>query len=96
MRDRADEIGNPLLHLTCGLVGERDREQAERRDALLGDEERDPMREHTGLATPGSRDDEDRTVGRRSCFALDGVEPGEEHGGVGHHCIVPATVRVFG
>ena len=32
MRDRADERADPLLHLARGLVGERDREQLERRE----------------------------------------------------------------
>ena len=52
VRDRADEVGDPLLHLARGLVGEGDGEQPERRHPLLGDEERHPVGEHPRLAAP--------------------------------------------
>ena len=89
VRDGTDEIGDPLLHLARGLVGERDRQQPERRHPLLGHEERDAMREHARLAAPGTRDHEDRPVGCRRRLALHRVQPGEEGVGLGHQSIVP-------
>ena len=59
-RDRADEVGDALPHLARGLVGERDREDLERRDVELVDEVREPVREHAGLARARAGDDEDR------------------------------------
>ena len=44
--DGTDEVGDPLLHLARGLVGERDREDLERRHVELADEVREPVREH--------------------------------------------------
>ena len=74
-RDRADERGDALLHLARGLVGERDREDLERRHVAFGDEVRDAVREHAGLARPGAGDDEQRAVGARPPRAGPGSTP---------------------
>ena len=78
VRDRTDQLGDAFLHLARGLVRERDREQPERRDALLLDEVGDAMREHTRLARAGAGDDEERPVGCRRGFALDRVQAREQ------------------
>ena len=78
VRHRTDERRHPLLHLPRGLVGERDGEDPERRHATLGDEVRDAVGEETGLPRPGTRDDEDRPVGRDHRLALDRVQTLEE------------------
>ena len=70
--------GDALLHLARGLVGERDREEPERRHPPLGDQVRDAVREHPGLARSGARDDEDRPVGRADRLVLHRVEAGEQ------------------
>ncbi len=83
--DRPDEVGDPLLHLAGGLVGERDREQAERGDPAFGDQVRDPVGEDARLAGARAGHDEQRAVGCTRSFALDRVEAGEEiGGGLGH------------
>ena len=105
MRDRADERGDPLLHLARGLVGEGDREEPERRDAALGDEVRDPVGEHPGLARPGAGDDEQRAVGRGDRLALDRVQAREQivcrrvvrfgHGaGTSYRCSIRAACSI--
>ena len=44
-------------HLRSGLVGERNGNNAERRNILHLDEPRDPVHEHAGLAAAGARND---------------------------------------
>ena len=58
--DGTDEPGHPLAHLLGGLVGERDRQDLERRDTPGADEEGDPVGQHPGLAGAGPGDDEER------------------------------------
>ena len=89
--DRADELADARLHLARGLVGERDGGEPERRRALLRDQERDAVREHTRLARTRARDDHDRAVGRRRRLTLDRVESREDGVGRDH----PEIVRVF-
>ena len=76
--DRADERGNPLLHLTCGLVREGDREDLERRDVPFGDEIRHPMCEESGFPRARAGDDEHRPVGRGHGIALHRIQTIEE------------------
>ena len=52
--------------------------EPERRRPLLGDQERDAVREHARLARPGAGDDHDRAVGCRRRLTLDRVEPRED------------------
>ena len=92
LRDRPDELRHARLHLARGLVGERDRGEAERRHTLFGDEEGDAVGEHARLARTGARDHDHRTVGCRRGLALDRVEPLEHRVGRDHSRIV----RVFG
>ena len=60
----ADEADDPLPELGGGLVGERDREDAERRDALDADQIRDAVGEDTRLPGAGTREDQQRSVRR--------------------------------
>ena len=57
---RADQIGDPLTHLTGGLVGERDRQHLARSHPSGGKQVRDAPGQHPGLAGTGSGDDEQR------------------------------------
>ena len=75
--DRADELRDPLAHLARGLVGERDREDLERRRAELGDEVREAVREHPGLARTRARDHEHRAGRQRDGLVLGRVQPRE-------------------
>ena len=68
----------PLAHLRGGLVGERDREDLVRLDAMRPDQVGDPVREDAGLARARARDDEERPVDVEHCLALGRVEVGEE------------------
>jgi len=43
---------DPRLHLFCGFVGERHREDLPRADSLDRDEIGDPLREHPRLSGP--------------------------------------------
>ena len=51
---------DPLLHLVGGLVGERDGEDLERAHAVVSDQVGDAVREHPGLAGPGSGHHQER------------------------------------
>ncbi len=57
---RADERGDPLLHLVRGLVGERDRQDLAGTNPTRGKQVGNPVREHPRLAGPRTRDDEQR------------------------------------
>jgi hypothetical protein len=81
-RPRADQLGHPLLHLTGGLVGERDRDDLAGVHVALAQQVGDPMRQHTGLARPGTGDDQQRRPGMRDGVTLRSVEPGEQRLGV--------------
>ena len=74
--DRPDELGDAPAHLVGGLVGERDREDRRRRNALV-DEVGDAMREHPRLARSGAGDDEQRPAAMDDGIELVGVEPGK-------------------
>ena len=75
---RAHQGGHAVLHLVGGLVGERDGQDLERRDAPLADEEGDAVGEHPGLARPRSGDDQQRPLVVRDRLGLDRVQPVEE------------------
>ena len=49
-RISAEELGDARAHLAGGLVGEGDREDPLRGDAVLRDQMRDPGRQHARLA----------------------------------------------
>ena len=51
-----------LAHLRCRLVRERDGKDPPRSDVLVLDEVGDAVREHAGLAGPGSREHEQRAL----------------------------------
>ena len=55
-----DQSADPLLHLVGGLVGERDGQDLERRDALAPDQVGDAVGEHPGLARARAGDDQQR------------------------------------
>ena len=57
---RADEVGDPLLHLAGRLVGEGDGEDLAGLDVPGGQQVGDPVGEDPGLAGPGTGDDEQR------------------------------------
>ncbi len=59
-----DQADDPLAELGGGPVGERDREDPPRGDALDADEVRDPVRQDPRLARAGAGQDEQRPVGR--------------------------------
>ena len=69
-----DQRGDPLLHLPCGLVGERDREDLGGLHALLADEMGDALGEHARLARACPCDDEQGTAAMGHGFLLGRVE----------------------
>ena len=81
-RMRTDQRGDPLPHLGCGLVGERDREDLAGVRTALREEIRDAPGEHTGLARSGTGHDQQRAaaVGHRG--GLRRIEAGQEGRGV--------------
>ena len=70
----ADEADDPLAQLRGGAVGERDREDPPRGDALDADEVGDPMGQDAGLARAGAGQDQERPFGGRDRARLLGVE----------------------
>jgi len=82
LRHRADEGGDPLLHLGRGLVGEGDGQDRERRHPLGRDQVRDPVGEDPGLARPGAGDHEHRPRRGDHRLLLDRVQPLEGIGAV--------------
>ena len=76
-RDRPDERGDALLHLARGLVGERDREDLERRHVELADQVGEPVGEHPGLARTRARDHEHRPGRQRDGLVLGRVQARE-------------------
>jgi hypothetical protein len=75
--DVAEDALEALLHLPRRLVREGDRQDLLRLDPAGGDEVRDAVREHAGLARARSRDDEHRPLGRENRLALGGIQVGE-------------------
>ncbi len=75
--DRSDQRGDAVLHLVGRLVGERDGEDLERRDARLGDQPRHPVGEHAGLARTRPSHDQERPARVGHGLALHWVETGE-------------------
>jgi hypothetical protein len=82
--DRADERGHPALHLVGRLVGERDGQDLEGRDALLLDQVRHPVGQHPRLAGAGARHEQQGAAGVGDRLPLDGVQLLEEVGGRHH------------
>ncbi len=74
----ADEADDPLAELGGGLVRERDREDAERRDPLDADQIRDAVGEDTRLAGARTREDQQRSVGRGDGARLLRVEGSQD------------------
>lgn len=66
---RFDELHDTFFHLLGGFVGERQRHNRERVDALLN-HICDAVGEGTSLARAGSRDDHHRTFYRRNRLSL--------------------------
>jgi hypothetical protein len=76
-RDRAEQVLEPLAHLACGLVRERDREDLVRLHAAGVDQVRDAVGEDAGLARARPGHDEQRAFGGQDRLALRRVEVGE-------------------
>jgi hypothetical protein len=83
---RADDVQQPVAHLTGGLVGEGDCEDLVGPDAAVLDEMGDAMRQHARLAAARAGKHQQRAGDGRDGVALRRVEVVEErsHGGV--HC----------
>ena len=62
LRHRADEAADAIAHLPRRLVGERDRQQAERADVAVSEQVGDAVAQHACLARPGPGHHERRTV----------------------------------
>ncbi len=75
--DRTEELRDPLAHLARGLVGERDREDLERRRAELGDEIGETVREHPGLSGAGTCNHQDRSGRQGDSLVLSRIQPRE-------------------
>lgn len=73
-----DERLDTLAHLGRGLVGEGDGEDLARLGPPLAEQPRDAVRQHTGLAGAGTRDDEQRRALVDDGLALLRVEPLEQ------------------
>ena len=89
---RPDERRHPGLHLVGGLVGERDGQDLERADALVADEVGDAVRQHPGLARPGPRHHQERTVRVRDRVGLHRVQAGQRFEDVGTSALGCAAV----
>ena len=74
----AEEARDALAHLAGGLVGERDREDPARVDAVLLDEARDARREHARLAGARAGEHEQRPVDVQHGLALRRVQALEQ------------------
>ena len=68
-----EQRGDARAHFVRGLVGERDRQDGGRRDAMAADEMRDAVRDDARLAASGAGQDQQRTFGVCDGFALLGV-----------------------
>ena len=88
------ELADPALHLACGLVGERHREDALRRDAVRIDQVRDARREHPGLAGSGAGDHQDRSMHVLRGFSLRGIEAAKQVDFGGHAAAAASGNRI--
>jgi hypothetical protein len=79
---RADQRGHPLLHLTGGLVGERDRQDLGRVDVVGRQQIRDPVRQDSRLARAGAGHDQQRRPDVGHGGPLPVVEAGQHPIGV--------------
>jgi len=82
---RADERADALPHLARRLVREGDREDLARPRLPRLEQARDAVREHTGLARAGSRDDEQGAAAVEHGLPLLRVQPVEQRGGLFDH-----------
>ena len=93
----SEHLLEPLPHLTCGLVRERDREDLVGLDTARSDQMRDAVREHARLPRAGARDHEQRPFDVEHGLALRLVQDGEVivglHGRVSRRHHVDATRR---
>jgi hypothetical protein len=74
---RADQGRHPRAHLPGGLVGEGDRQQALRPDAMALDQVRDAGRQDPRLAAAGAGEDQQRTVTVLDRLPLGRVQPSQ-------------------
>lgn len=91
----AHQAFDPVGHLASGLVGERDRQDRTRRDALPFDHVCDAMGYGAGLARTGPGNDENGPVGVQDGLALDGIQRVQE-GFDFHRGIVGAGTDLVG
>ena len=77
-RRQAEHGLDAPAHLSGGLVGEGDREDAVRRDVLDLHQPGDPVREHAGLAATGAREHQRRRERRGDGLTLRVIERIEE------------------
>jgi len=79
---RADQGFDARAHLSCGLVGERHRQDLVGVGSARPDQVRDPVGEHPGLAAAGTGKDQQWSVWRGDRLQLRRVEDCRELGGV--------------
>ena len=77
LRVGADQMGDPLAHLACGLVGEGDGQELPRPCAARRQDVRQPGRQHAGLAGARARQHQNRPLGRLHSLPLLRVQAGE-------------------
>jgi hypothetical protein len=68
------QVADSSLHLVCGFVGERHREDGFWPSLEIVDQVRNPVGNHAGLAAAGARKNQDRTFGRLNSFELLWIE----------------------
>ena len=66
----AHELAQALAHFRGCLVREGDRHDLPGSNAKIDHQMRDAMREHTGLAAAGARENQKRSFGAQHGFAL--------------------------
>jgi hypothetical protein len=74
----AEQLFQPLAHLTGGFVGERDRHDVARRNLANLDEIGHAVRQHARLAGTRAGQHQHRAVGRFHGLALLRVQVGEQ------------------
>ncbi len=94
----AEEASDALAHLARRLVGERDREDVLRVDAVMLDEVRDARRQHARLAGSGAGEHQHWSFEMEYRVALRGIETGEPVSGHrrGHQCKITSNVAPRG
>ena len=78
LRRRTYQRLEPLLHLARRLVGERHRQHVPRRDASLGEDEGDAVRDHARLAAAGTSQHQQGPLRRGHGDALRLIQPSHE------------------